>query len=1034
MASSGRIPWMRWVLIGLGGTVALVLLLASAGALWLVHGVKHKVTPPPEGASILNGYAVEQPPVRRPAAAVVPPFDWSTIDTPPMAMRPWVRWWWPGAAVDPVELKRELEELKETNFGGAEVQPFLIGISDPAVLARGHQFDTPAYYQRVQGMLGDAGELGLQIDLTDGSGWPPGGSEIRLSESVKTLALATATFSGGREIRLSLPRPTPLLGDWLAGALGFGLLAQGHEQLMGTLVGRPVSGSLPGTVFGSGTTVQLDDAQNVSARVHDGTLDWNAPPGRWMLVAAYAMPDGEMPSFSACASQGYVVDVLNAATVSANYNYLFGTRTGLNAFYGGVLRGVFNDSWELKPKRLTTPDILAEFRQRRGYDLAPFLPVVVGAGRENYLDPLHVPAVPRFAITPLDERIRYDYQLTVSDLFIERFMRNSRQWAEARGLLSRGQAYGVDFDVLRALGENSIPEVESLYGGGGEDFLKFGASSAALYGRNLVGAESFDWAGRDYTGFAGKLKAAADKLFLNGVNAIVYHGFPYYLIDEKVYGPQGWYPFSVSLGPGFNLHFSDNYSPRNPIWSDLPALNAYIGRVQNLLRQGHPRFDVLIYYPFLGYPSPGVERRGGDEPLFGGAFPDSNPAPSTQSSMLGPLFSSLLPKPAPDPRIEWLGKLQPVIDELDRRGITWTWVNGDAIRSGRLSADGRFASSGSFDALLLPNVDSIPLDDLLAIDDLGVQGLPLFVFGTKPVQQPGFLDASNRDLKIRQLAAHLHSEASAQTPADLVQAISRIVRDTQFAGASAGIRRFSRSLSPGARIEFFANQSEQADRVTIKLPDGQPAWWFEPLDGTAQPAAVTGDTTALSLAPFESRILVQGVAMPPGLSRDTLSGLPVLWRREIDRWAVKVGSNVRSSTALFDWRTDPAFRYAAGTATYEATFTIGSGDTAKHYLLSVGLVPGSAVVRINGADVGRASLPPGRLDITPFIRSGANTITIIYTPPQRNAFIGKALAGDARYRLFAGEAPGPLVPSGLLTPVTIAALGAELRAPRDQLH
>jgi hypothetical protein len=38
-------------------------------------------------------------------------------------------------------------------------------------------------------------------------------------------------------------------------------------------------------------------------------------------------------------------------------------------------------------------------------------------------------------------------------------------------------------------------------------------------------------------------------------------------------------------------------NPRNPIWRDVPALNAYITRVQSILQSGQPDNDLLLYWP-----------------------------------------------------------------------------------------------------------------------------------------------------------------------------------------------------------------------------------------------------------------------------------------------------------------------------------------------------------------------------------------------------------------------------------------------------
>src|ERR1700723_3728487 len=61
-------------------------------------------------------------------------FDPDSFATPPTANRPYVRWWWPGGAVDDAEIGRELVLLQQAGFGGVEIQPLLLGLT-PAEIA-----------------------------------------------------------------------------------------------------------------------------------------------------------------------------------------------------------------------------------------------------------------------------------------------------------------------------------------------------------------------------------------------------------------------------------------------------------------------------------------------------------------------------------------------------------------------------------------------------------------------------------------------------------------------------------------------------------------------------------------------------------------------------------------------------------------------------------------------------------------------------------------------------------------------------------
>ena len=85
------------------------------------------------------------------------------------------------------------------------------------------------------------------------------------------------------------------------------------------------------------------------------------------------------------------------------------------------------------------------------------------------------------------------------------------------------------------------------------------------------------------------------------------------------------------------------------------------------------------------------------------------------------------------------------------------------------------------------------------------------------------------------------------------------------------------------------------------------------------------------------------------------------------------------------------------------------------------LVPGTAKIQINGNDAGRASLPPGDLDITPFLHVGSNAIEIDYQPAPRNALIGAAINGDKR-RAYMRSRKKELVPAGLQGPISVSEL------------
>jgi len=1032
---------VKRILIGAAILLGLLVVAVVSGGFWLTHEIGAHLAPPPgpAGQPSIASHASSEPAADAPAPQ--PAFSWESIAQPPKSARPWTRWWWPGGDVDTDTLLRQLDALDAAQFGGAEIQPFLSGmvaVKEPAVMDRVYSFDTPDYYEKLHILLRAAAQRGWQIDLTHFSGWPPGGPEVNLEDSLTEIVYGETTLSGGKSVVIDLPKPKPGPGEYIFSMIEFAgadfiNFPADHARVLSVMAARTVSGKHSRNPFNLDDTVTLDRAslQLLTDSVKEGRLHWNAPPGDWRIIVSYLMPSGEVPMGAAQRPQGFVIDHLRKPQVLGHYEYAFGARTGLADFYGKGLRGFFNDSLEFRLKRMGVEDILTQFRRRRGYDLEPWLPTIYVEGIDNvYLrEILGIHAAPDFRLTDFDERIRHDYQLTLSDLVIERFVETSAAWARARGLTSRGQSYGMDIDLLRALGANTIPETEQLWAGGSDAGLKMASSAAALYGRPLVSSESFVWINRDYTTTARKIKAAADKLLLAGVNHIVYHGTPYPWRggEPSPFGDEGWMPFS---GPQNPAHFSTNVSPGNTsLWPYIAALNTYIARGQNLLRQGAPDIDVLIYYPFLGFHGANPDNDS-VEVLLNGALPDADPKDTAREDpmltwgrrQLDRVLS--VPPGQPDRRDLWVRQMLPLLRELDRHGITWGWVNGHALRTGKLKNGELTASGGRYRLLLLPNVDSIEADALNALREQVAAGIPVVLAGSRPAAQPGFFNAEQGDAVVRQRVRELIASGADAVEFDAALAErlqTRLQQPLRYLRASA-IKNHRRRLPDGGAVYFFANQSAQNDTVELQPQLPQPLWWFDAASGAAWPLQPASGPVKLTLGGFDSRFLIAGVPMPRSLQRHVGDGAAfaaAAQRWTLPRWDFSLGELNEKSVELFDWRDRPALAHARGPGLYHSGFGLAKKRDDARYLLNLGLVQGSASVRVNGKDAGRASFPPFIVDVSDLLHAGENSVDIQVLAPLRNDFVGRALAGDKRYSHMSVYAE-QLVAAGLMGPVAIA--------------
>lgn len=1018
---------MKWVGIGVGALLGLALVAAVGGGLWLHATLKDAMVPPPSPDEVpgIEAYFEEDAP-----APAVPRPDSRPVFAPPSlpTARPWTRWWWPGADVTTEAAVKQLQALHDAGFGGVEIQPFnagLVELKETDAWDRIHSFDSKAYYQTLLAVMDKAEELGMTVDLNHLSGWPAGGPQVRLEDGLQGYVFAEETVTGGEAISLPLPTPTPGINAYVMalGETAFGVdlsnFAADHAQLVSVVAAKPLSGSRTINPLDISDTVVLDESSLtvLTDQVEGGVLTWAAPEGDWQVIATYQIPVGQAPVLVADKHPGFVIDHFNERKIISHYNFGFGQRTGLDKHYGGAFHGFFNDSLEFQADRLTASDMLEAFRQRRGYDLEPYLPALSIEAFDNFYlrDAAGIVAAPAYRLGEHDDRIRYDYQQTLSDLLVDRFVTTSANWAGARGLRSRGQTYGVSVDTIRALGANDIPETEQLFAGGSELFMKLAYSGAALYEKPLVTAESFVWRKKAYAVSPRHMKTAADALFIAGVNQIIYHGVPY-VSDTKpyddAYGQIGWYPFG---GPENDSLFSNNYGPRSPLWPFVPKLNIYISRVQGLLQQGKPDVDVFIYYPFHGFPH-GLDHSdiARDAFLFDGNMPDED-AVNAGATFKVPGFSS--DHAEPDPRLTWIEAIMPLIETFNERGIVWAWVNDDALvrESAILNTGERGRDGEAGPAVLVPHIAAMPVDTAQALKARHEGGGTVILYGKTASRQPGFLKASVNDGVVQGMVGALAEETRAQ---DAGEIIARLTPQLSVQGATT-LRRVSRRLEDGGAVHFLVNQSVGPMDATLTV-SGTDAVWFDPATGESWPAGGLDGVLQVSLRPLEARLLLVDVAgLEPGEVPARLGTPASVSPLPPEAWTLtQANTGARITGDLPDWRDEEALRYSADAGTYETRVTLGEEDEGASFLLDLGRINGVATLTVNGSPADSLFPGPYSVDISRYLWPGENTIQLTVTPPRWNSLIGRFHEEDPLAAQMKGQ-KDRLVPVGLLGPISL---------------
>jgi hypothetical protein len=602
-----------------------------------------------------------------------------------------------------------------------------------------------------------------------------------------------------------------------------------------------------------------------------------------------------------------------------------------------------------------------------------------------------------------NSRVLCDYRETISDLLLEEFTEPWREWAHGHGAITRNQAHGSPANILDLYAASDIPETE------GTDRIQFmaAASAAHVTGKRLVSAEAATWLDEHFLGTLAETKRWVDNYFLGGVNHICYHGTCFSPPDDP------W--------PGRLFYASLELQPTNPQWRHFHALNDYVTRCQSFLQPGQPDNDVLVYYPIHDEWS----RRGR----------------ATLAHFNGEARGTTARRGAED---------------LLDAGYSLDFVSDRqlAVTRGR---DGALQVGGaSYQALILPQCESMPLATLRHVVSLTKGGATLVIQGALPKDVPGNSDLENQRKELAGLIGRLQNALSAesgQLGAGRVKLAPR---------ASDGLAAIG--LAPESLVEkrlqylrrkhddgvsyFIVNAGDQQhDAWTPLRASASAVVLFDPMSGTTG-AAVSraaddgGIEVRLQLEPGQTCIVrtydraIEGTRFPYKEKSGDARELGGSWSIDFVEGGPTLPDAVEVER-LGSWTelSGDAAKNFSGTARYTLEFDAPATE-ADVWLLDLGEVRESAAVRLNGEILGTAFCAPYHVRIPAEKLSERNRLEIdvanlmanrIADLDRRGApwkefynvnFAARRPENRGRGGVFDAARWAPL-PSGLLGPVTL---------------
>ena len=703
----------------------------------------------------------------------------------------------------------------------------------------------------------------------------------------------------------------------------------------------------------------------------DGTLAWTPIEGNWKILRVGYSLTGKENHPATPESTGLEVDKYDPVAVRKYIEHYLGNyaKASGNAKLGEGVKALLNDSIEVGPSNWT-PAMFAEFKQRRGYDLRPWLPALTGVVVNNAQD---------------SDKFLYDFRLTLAEMIADNHYGviskvldeyNMIHYSEAlengRPSLGDGMRMRRTADIPMAAmwsfdTNNKIGPAPQYWSD-----IREAASVAHIYGQNKVAAESLTAAASPWAFSPRDLQPMIDMEFALGVNRPIIHTSVHQPLDN---------------GPGLSLFIFGQYFNRLETWAEFAKpWVTYISRNTYMLQQGRFYADVAYFY--------------GEET---------------------PLTALYNDKPSQDVP----------------RENGFDYVNADIIRD-LLSVDnGQLVtpSGQRYQVLYLGGTSEyMSLSVLQKLAELVKDGAT--VIGTKPLASPSLQDDPT------EFAALADSLWGGNTGKGRIIEASDISSGLKKAGVQADFAYnakrddtelfFVHRHTDSEEIYFYTHRQNRSEPVTLRFAvTGKTPYHYNAVTGqisTVDYKQKRGVTEIKrNLAPFESGYIVFADDERENAKKPAKGHTFTLLD---DNWSVTFQSGrgapeTPMTMQAGNWANsnDERIKYFSGTATYQQTVELKRLPKGKSLVLDLGDVRELVEVSVNGKVVDTLWKPPYQTDVTDFLTSGSNTITLKVTNLWVNRLIGD-VQPDAEETFTFTTVPtyipdAPLRESGLLGPVKI---------------
>ncbi len=966
---------------------------------------------------------------------------------PPDSVRPGVYWYFMDGNLSREQMTADLESMKKAGIGNVIFLEVNVGVPRGKV-----DFLSTEWQELFTHALKESKRLGITFTMGVGPGWTgSGGPWVKAEESMRHLVSSLVEVNGENNeiIKLPIPDPCPpffgesnltpeLKEKWKAYYQDVAVLAfptlKGKEKIEDidekALYVRAPYTSMPGVKpflpepffekeITSSCAIDQNKIINVTSYLKsDGTLEWSVPEGNWTIIRFGMRNNGAVTRPAPYPGIGFECDKFDTTAFKNHFDAFIGKLFSVSNFKraskeGGLFR-LHMDSWEMGAQNWSD-NFREEFKNRKGYDLLPFLPVYAGqiVGSEE-----------------ISERFLWDMRVTAQELILENHAEYIKKLGQQYGLGLSIEPYDMtpcaDLD-LGAVAD--VPSCEFWLKGYGfnSSFSCIEATSIAhVKGKPIVAAEAFTADSREgYAAYPGFLKNQGDWAFAAGINQFIYHTFVHKALGEHLRP-------GMTMGP-YGVHWDRGQT----WWSMVSDYHKYISRCSFVLQQGQTVADILYLTP-EGAPHvfrpPHSAMEGNDtipdrkEYNFDGCSPQMLSEASVKNHKIvfpGGASYQLLVMPI---QKTMTPVLLAKIEELISTGANVIGVPPSKSPS--------LINYPKCDTEIKKNAEKI-WGKTLSLKEITIQN-----YGKGKIYWGGDLS---------------HSSDNELYPG--YEAVASILKEMgvaeDFKSSNGKIRYTHKKLKDGD-IYFIANRTSDTFQTNcnFRVTEGSIELW-DPLTGEIREISQYKREKNHTIVPinfnaFQSYFIVfdKNRKTPQSKSNSNFDKLVPLQQIE-GEWNVSFdpswgGPEEAVFPSLSDWskNEDEGIKYYSGTAIYRKKFNFNSNLDERKFYLHLGEVKNIARVKLNGKDLGVIWTAPWQVEITNALVEGANHLEIEVANLWINRLIGDEHFPDdgikngkwpewlvnktprptkrftfSTYKFYTKDSP--LVKSGLLGPVQL---------------